>query len=69
MTVAELIEKLKAFPPETEVLIADADTDWALDVNVSFEKYRSYNVPGQRQTVYLWGEYREDFVPEREPLH
>lgn len=32
MTTTELIEKLKAFPPNTEVCILDADTSWHLDV-------------------------------------
>lgn len=57
MTVEQLIEKLRAFPPSAEVVISDADTEWELEVNADLGKYGSYSTEGKPDVVYLWGDY------------
>lgn len=59
MTVGELITELSKYPAEMEVLISDADTDWALPVHIGPNAHWEVPQIGMRPACYLYGTYRE----------
>lgn len=46
MTVGELIEKLKEHPPNQEIRICDADTNWFLELTEIESEITEYNPNG-----------------------
>ncbi|HWK65403.1 MAG TPA: hypothetical protein VNS34_10705 [Rhizobiaceae bacterium] len=55
MKVAELIERLKAFPQDRDVVILDADTEWHL--NIEGVGHQRHDWEEAEERVLIWGEY------------